>query len=418
MNVPSLDDTLSHWLNWLEALHPSEIEMGLDRVGQVAQRAQLRPAAMPVILVGGTNGKGSTVALLTLAYTRAGYKVGTYTSPHIERFNERICIDGQMLDDQSIVSALHTVEACRAPELLTYFEYTTLAAMCAFKQANCDVAILEVGLGGRLDATNLWDADCAVITNIALDHQEYLGDTREAIGLEKVAIGRRGRPLVLGDLDPPPGMLQASNDIGMELKRPDFDQLPSVAMAGEHQARNAACAVLCLEAMNHQLNVPEQHIQWALANVSVAGRFEQTHVNGVDVVLDVGHNPAAAQALNQAINERYPGHAVHMVLGIMHDKDISGVAEQLRQTVSHWYCAELDVPRAASGDQIRAHLPSNAASVSTHASVAQAFEAAHSTVLQQFESNKQAIILIAGSFFTVSAMHAHWNLEATNIGQE
>ena len=418
MNVPSLDDSLSCWLEWLEDLHPSEIEMGLARVGRVAERAQIKPARMPVILVGGTNGKGSTVALLTAIYTRAGYKVGTYTSPHINDFNERICINGNMLDDATIVKALHTVEHFREPELLTYFEYTTLASMCAFDQAQCDLAILEVGLGGRLDATNIWNADCSIITSIALDHQEYLGDTRDAIGLEKVAIGRTGKPLVLGELDPPQALLDAANEAEMLLLRPNFKQLPTVAMAGEHQARNAACALLCVETLNNQFAVSAETIEWALANVTVPGRLEHTVYNSVPVLLDVGHNPAAAMAIKQTIAAHYPNHAVHVVLGIMQDKDIAGVAEQLQSLAEAWYCAALDGARAATTAHIVSQLPADAKNVSEHCNVAEAFQTAHSKVLQQLESNGQAIILVVGSFFTVSAIRAYWHTQNTPTGQE
>ena len=240
--VPDTLAPLSTWLTWLETIHPVAIDMGLDRVSLVADRLGLRPVSKPLILVGGTNGKGSTVAMLSAIYTAAGYRVGTYTSPHISDFRERIRINGEMAAADDIVEALAYVEARRAPQTLTYFEYTTLAAMRVFLQKQCDVYVMEVGLGGRLDATNLWDADCSVVTSIALDHEEYLGSDISVIATEKAAIGRPDRVLVVGQSEPPESLFSYTLDQAIRVVYVGGlspDSLPVTSLKGAHQRRNA-----------------------------------------------------------------------------------------------------------------------------------------------------------------------------------
>jgi len=404
MSVPSPSDSLADWLAWLEHLHPSEIDMGLERVGRVADRLSIRPATMPVILVGGTNGKGSTVALLSDIYHHAGYKVGAYTSPHIDVFNERMCINSKMLEDKQIVQALHTIEAAREPESLTYFEYTTLAAMVAFEQADCDVALLEVGLGGRLDATNLWDCDCAILTSIALDHQDYLGDTIELIAAEKVAIGRPGKPLIIGEPNPPMNLLEIANAQNMGVIRIDNDNLPQPALAGMHQRRNAACALEAVQALQSKLPVESASIKAGLASVHVRGRFERMQIENQLVVLDVAHNPAAAETVCDALQGHYPDYRVLAVFSALKDKDIVGIVQALAPVVSSWYCAGLAVPRAS----VLSHLVNQIeqcqnAPVRGYDSVELAWQAAHDEA-KNTADDQPTLILIAGSFYTLAHM--------------
>jgi len=280
---------------------------------------------LPLILVGGTNGKGSTVSLLAEIYLQAGYRVGAYTSPHLDVFNERMCVDGKMLEDQAIVDALHTVELAREPETLTYFEYTTLASMVAFNRLECEVVVMEVGLGGRLDATNLWDADCSILTSIALDHQDYLGDTLEAVAAEKVAIGRAGKTLIIGEQNPPSNLIPIAEGDGMNVQRIDNNNLPQSSLAGEHQQRNAACAIAAVHDLQDRLPVHANVINSALTAVRMPGRFEQTTIASQSVVLDVAHNPAAAQSVHDALLMHYPDHHVFAVFSALSDKDIPGI---------------------------------------------------------------------------------------------
>lgn len=404
MSVPSPSDSLDLWLRWLEHLHPSEIDMGLQRVGQVATRLGLRPATMPLILVGGTNGKGSTVALLAEIYRHAGYRVGAYTSPHIDVFNERMCVDSEMLDDQIIVDALHTIESAREPESLTYFEYTTLAAMVAFSRLNCDVVVMEVGLGGRLDATNLWDCDCAILTSIALDHQDYLGDTLEAIAAEKVAIGRAGKPLIVGEQNPPANLVTIAKSAHMDLTFIDDAQLPKSGLAGKHQQRNAACAVAAIAELQNKLPVTDQSVQLGLASVYVPGRFEQLVIGSQAVVFDVAHNPAAALTVRDALLAHYPEHDVFAVFSALKDKDVVGIVNALAPAVSSWYCAGLPVPRATPLNELVEQVGlCQSAPVQGFASVEGAWNAACDAA-QSNMTSKPVVILVAGSFFTLSEM--------------
>ncbi len=417
MSAPSPDDSLEQWLSWLEQLHPTEIDMGLQRVGNVADSMGLRPAAMPLILVGGTNGKGSTVALLAEIYKHAGYRVGAYTSPHIDTFNERMCVDGQMLDDHVIVGALHAVEQARNTETLTYFEYTTLGAMVAFARMRCDVVIMEVGLGGRLDATNLWDCDCAIITSIALDHQDYLGDTVEEIAAEKVAIGRVGVPLVVGELYPPANLIDIARENKLRLVLIGGANLPQSNLAGEHQQRNAACALEAIDALQAKLNVSKKAVAAGLESVSVAGRFERLSVDGQAVVFDVAHNPAAAETVSAAMLRYYPNHHVYAVFSALKDKDLVGIVTSLAPAVSSWYCAELESPRATPLNDLMQQIEQiQSAPVEGFASIADAWSAAKFAAAN--DTKKPTVILVAGSFYTLMDMRKIVNANASEADKQ
>ncbi len=407
MTVPKPDDSLDAWLEWLELLHPTEIEMGLQRVGAVADRLNLRPSPVPLILVGGTNGKGSTVALLSEIYTHAGCKVGAYTSPHIDVFNERMRVNGEMLDDQSIVNGLHQIESYRLPETLTYFEYTTLAAMIAFKAAGCDLVVMEVGLGGRLDATNLWDCDCAIITSIALDHQDYLGDTLDAIAREKVAIGRKDTPLIVGDLNPPTAIQEVATKTGMRLQQINLNKLPVSNLKGDHQRRNAACALMAVDALQHQFTVNASSIEAGLKAVAVSGRFEKVVIDGQLAILDVAHNPAAAETVKDALAKHYPDYRVYAIFSALKDKDLVGIVSALAPAVSSWYCAELSVPRATPLDAIINTIEHcQSAPVKACASVLEAWSAAVADIQKHASTHaeQRSLVLVAGSFSTLSEL--------------
>ncbi len=411
MKSPSPKASLSDWLAWLEELHPTEIDLGLDRVSEVARRLNLTPAVMPVILVGGTNGKGSTVKLLTHAYQYAGHKTGTYTSPHIERFNERMSINGVDASDQQIVVALHEVEQSRGSTTLTYFEYTTLAGMLLFREQQCDVVILEVGLGGRLDATNLWDADCAIITSIALDHQAYLGDTRDSVAREKVAIGRANKPLIVGEPDPPSIMKELANKASMDwIQIPEHPEL-NVKLAGAHQRRNAACALEAIAQLQHKLPVSAAAIRQALASDALPGRFQQLYAGGVLNLLDVAHNPAAAVALVDTIAEVFPAAPVQLIFGVMADKDVEGVVSALQPIATNWFSTALPQPRALSSDDLAAKIKvvDPHARVTTCSDISEAWQRAMANARTHDASNSmKSLVVVVGSFFMLSALQEYW----------
>jgi len=403
--VPSSSEPLSKWLTWLETIHPVSIDMGLERVGQVADRLGMRPAQSPLILVGGTNGKGSTVSMLTAIYVAAGYRVGSYTSPHIHDFRERIQIDGEMASASEVVEALSYVESGREPQTLTYFEYTTLAAMHVFQQRQCDICVLEVGLGGRLDATNLWDADCSVVTSIALDHEDYLGSDLSVIATEKAAIGRTNHVLIVGDPDPPESLFRFAKNEGMIVKHVgelDETQLPQTGLAGIHQRRNAACAMAVVNTLSDRLPVNESIISPVLLKVVVPARFEELSIKGVTILLDVAHNPAGAAALAAAWVEQYATCQAQVLFACLADKDLGGIARALTPIAAHWHTVPLEGARTISSDELASKLRENVRTPVTHySSVSDACAAAI-----KFARENSEPILVAGSFFTIAEVRS------------
>lgn len=356
---------LAGWLSHLESLHHKTIELGLARVQAVRTALRLTPS-MPVITVGGTNGKGSTCAYLEAMLAAAGYRVGLYTSPHLLRYNERVRIDNREVDDAALCAAFAAVETARGTQSLSYFEFGTLAAVWLFARAEVDVAVLEVGLGGRLDAVNAFDPECAIVTSVDIDHTDYLGDTREKIGFEKAGIFRAGRPAICGDGQPPHSLLQHAADIGADLRvvggafsavpaanswhysgQHEYRDLPRPAMMGDYQLNNAACAIAALEALHEQLPVTEAAIRQGLLTACAAGRF-QVLPGRPEVVLDVAHNPHAARALAANLQAR-PGNGKTLALwAMLADKDIDGVVQAMQPEVDEWLLASLDVPRGAT----------------------------------------------------------------------
>lgn len=427
----SLPESLSAWLSQIESLHPKTIEMGLERVARVKQALQIE-FQCPVIVVGGTNGKGSTCAMLEAILLQAGYRVGCYTSPHLLHFNERARVNGVPASDAALCAQFAAVEAMRGDTPLTYFEFTTLAILHLFQQSALDVVILEVGLGGRLDAVNVIDADCSIVTSVDLDHMDYLGSTREQIGWEKAHIYRSGKPAICCDPAPPQSLVQHAERIGADLRlfgrdfnysgqmgqqRQQWDysgrhqrrhSLAYPALRGANQLLNATGALAALEALQDRLPISQQAVRQGLAVVELPGRF-QALAGRPTVILDVAHNPHAAAVLAQNLSSMafYP--ATHCVLGMLQDKDSAGVVRHLAGQIDHWYLATLEGARGASAEQLRAvlttqgivqqpvdgHRP-NGVTVQCFDTPAQAFRAARETAA---ESDR---ILVCGSFHTVA----------------
>lgn len=414
------------WLAYLESLHPKSIEFGLERINQVKNQLGLSLSAC-IITVGGTNGKGSTCAYLEAILLQAGYRVGLYTSPHLIHFNERVRIDAQSLSDAAWVQAFEVVQAARQalqPSVsLTYFEFITLAALWLFQQTALDVVILEVGMGGRLDAVNCIDPDCAIVTSIDLDHQEYLGHTREKIAWEKAHIFRSGRPAICADPVPPPTLRRYADEIGADLwlVGRDFNYsadkqqwayggrrlrrvgLAYPALRGANQLLNASGVLAALEALHERLPVSNQAVRTGLAVVELPGRF-QVLPGRPTVIFDVAHNPHAAAALANNLDQMGFHPYTHAVFGAMADKDLVGLIQPLLSRVDHWHLTDLPGPRAAS-----AHTLLNALltagfvldgehSVTLHADPAAAFAAAR----QRAAENDRMIVF--GSFVTVGGV--------------
>jgi len=434
--LPGLPEGLDAWLAHLEALHPrgsAGIELGLERVAAIKSRLGQRETC-PVILVGGTNGKGSTCAMLERILLAAGYRVGLYTSPHLLRYNERVRINGVAVDDASLCTAFVRVEQARCDAALTYFEFGTLAAWEVFSAADLDAIILEVGLGGRLDATNIYQPACSIVTGVDLDHMDFLGTDRESIGREKAGILRRGVPAICGDSQPPLSLVAHAEQLGASLQimgrdfgyqrqeqqwlywaRPGGDvrqqAAPEVirrgglafpALRGDKQLANAACALAALDALHQHLPVAMKDIRRGLIEIELAGRF-QVLPGRPAVVLDVAHNPQAARVLAANLGEMGFHRNTWAVFGMLADKDIDGVIEALRVSVTHWLPCTLEGRRAASADFLAGRLEAREmAVVGRFASAAAALASA------QEKAGEDDRILVFGSFLTVAAgLQAH-----------
>jgi dihydrofolate synthase/folylpolyglutamate synthase len=412
--------TLPEWLAWCERLHPHAIELGLDRVRAVADRLPIRFDA-PVISVAGTNGKGSTCAMLEAIALQAGYRTGVYTSPHLVHFQERCRIGGEVARAEALVPHFEWVEAARQGVSLTYFEFTTLAILSLMAASKLDLAILEVGLGGRLDAVNIVDADCAVITSIALDHMEYLGPDRESIGREKAGILRGGKPAIVSDPVPPRSVLDHAQQIGADLwllgrdfnfsgdpqqwawagRGRRYAGLGYPALRGANQLLNAAGVLAALESLRERIPMTAQAVRNGLAMVELPGRF-QIVPGQPALVLDVAHNPhsVAALAANLDAMGFYP--ATHGVFGAMADKDLAGMFKTMGPLVDRWYFSELPTPRAAPAEKLlaqwHAHETRKDVAASTHADPMAALAAAVAA------AGPADRIVVFGSFYTVGGV--------------
>ena len=421
MTAPEAGSSLEGWLQWLELLHPSTIDLGLERVQAVYARLALDLGKSRIVLVGGTNGKGSSVAMLAGILRAAGYSAGTYTSPHLLRYNERVCIDGEMLDDATLCAAFARVEAARGETSLTYFEFGTLAALVCFAQAAPDFLVLEVGLGGRLDAVNIVDPQVSLVTNVALDHVEWLGDTREKIGYEKAGIFRPGKPAVYAESDMPESVRAYARSIDAPLFHKGEQyvwqatgeqwQWQGLSRAGDvltleqlpfndFPVDNAAGVLQVLQLLEVPLDL--QTIRQGLADVHVAGRFQRTQYRGVEVVLDVAHNPHAAAHLASRLGALPGSPRIHLVLAMLADKDSSTVTRLLAPCATHLYLAGLQGERGAPVEIIYNHaLAAAAGAVSCHGDVPEAFAAAVEAARQ---ADADALVVVTGSFYTVAAV--------------
>jgi dihydrofolate synthase / folylpolyglutamate synthase len=404
--------TLNAWLAYIEALHPKSIAMGLDRVKVVANLLKLNPT-FPIITIAGTNGKGSTCAMLEAIYSHAGYRVGSYSSPHLLRYNERVRVNQQEISDEGLCEAFSAVEAVRGDIELTYFEMGTLAAVWYFINQGLDVAILEVGMGGRLDAVNAFESTCAIVTSIDLDHMEYLGDTREKIGFEKAGIYRSNKLAICGDENPPQSLIAFSNVIGANLQligrdfavkktlegwqyiaANDHLAMPPLSLQGDFQLNNAACVIRAVMHLQHLLPVSEVNIHNALSTVTLIGRFYKVQSNP-SIFVDVAHNPQAAKSLSHNLQTDACSGRTLAVFAMLADKDIGGVISALKPQISAWYLADLHNMRGAKASDLQDKLEGVVA-VKTFINVDSALKAACNDAV------KNDRIIIFGSFYTVA----------------
>lgn len=415
--------TLEAWLALLETRHPQSIDLGLQRCGEVYQRLGSPRPAQKVFTVAGTNGKGSTVAYLAAMSSATGLRFGTYTSPHIFRFNERICVMGETVDDETLVSAFGQVEAARETVSLTYFEFTTLAGLLILQQAELDCVVLEVGLGGRLDTVNLVDTDCAVITPIGLDHLDFLGPDLDSIAREKAGIIRAGTPVVCSEREPPAPVLQTATRLKAPVYRRgvDFDlqkdpsgdkelrfssagwsmSVPAPSLAGDYQRDNLAAALCAFGTLYPDCLDRPGTIASAIQAVSVPGRLQRIN-STPEILLDVGHNAMAAEAVAAFLAQQGPGTHTLCVLAMLADKPAEQVALAMRCVCEHWICAGLPGERGQAGSvlaqRVRSVLPQ--ADIQTVVTVEDAMQAAVAT-------SGIDRILVFGSFVTIASA-ADW----------
>lgn len=436
-DVVHIPKSLDAWLSYIESLHPKSISMGLDRVNRMIARLNLSPK-FPIITVAGTNGKGSTCAMLAQIYKQAGYQVGCYTSPHLLRYNERVRVNGVEASDAELCVAFSAVDAARVGAdnieiALTYFEVGTLAAMWHFMQANIDIAIMEIGLGGRLDAVNAFEPSSAIVTSVALDHQDYLGDTRELIGFEKAGVYRNSVPAICGDINPPASLIAHAEQIQADFKRihQDFGYLtvgncwqflqngsvvytlPKPTLQGSYQLANASCAIAAVESLQSKLPVLLDAMASAMQQVSLAGRFQviaTNQSNAPRVILDVAHNPHAAKALSEnlkACKVQYTQTNVEIcpaktfaVFAMLADKDMQGVVSELQNEIDVWYVASIDHARGAQASDLTEVIVgvNPAAEIKMFDNANNAYQQA---CIDMRENDK---MIVFGSFFTVSSV--------------
>jgi dihydrofolate synthase/folylpolyglutamate synthase len=417
MSVKNLDE----WLNWQSSLHPREIELGLTRCRTVAQCLNLLPLPFPSISVAGTNGKGSSVILLDSILSAANYRIGRFTSPHLLRYNERICVAGIEASNNQICEAFERIEAVRNEISLTYFEFSTLAALLIFQQQQVDLAILEVGLGGRLDSVNIIDSDIALITAIDIDHIDWLGKDRETIGFEKAGIFRTHHPAVCSDVNPPQSLIQHAEQLQTPLsylgrdfnyikKQPNAKtwiwqsqtttyELPLPRLQGDYQLQNAAGVLQVLELLkNHSFSVPESAISQGLTNAELLGRFQILSGGRVTQILDVAHNPLGAKVLTDLLSQSPCQGKTHALVGMLKDKDIAAVFRIMKKTITHWHIACLKVQRSASLAYLVEHLNNigvDDENINTYSSITEAYKYLLASVS---ETDR---IIVFGSFHTI-----------------
>ncbi|MFL6712193.1 MAG: bifunctional tetrahydrofolate synthase/dihydrofolate synthase, partial [Sulfurifustis sp.] len=414
--------TLSDWLAYIERLHPRSIDLGLERVVAVLDALDLREPPYAIVTVGGTNGKGSTVAMCEAMLRAGGYRVGSYMSPHLVRYNERVRIDGQAVSDDALCVAFERVEARRRDVQLTYFEYGTIAALDILRNAKVEIGVLEVGMGGRLDAVNAVDPDAAIVTSVGVDHTNWLGPDRESIGREKAGIFRAARPAICGDLDPPQSLLETASrvDASLYLYGRDFSAtpteggwtyecrgrrrsgLPFPALRGDYQLRNAACALTALDTVADRFPLTQAQVRDGLLAAFVPGRF-QVLPGLPSTILDVAHNADAARVFAANLRRHRVAGRTYAVFGMLADKDIAAVAQTVADQVDGWYVASLPGPRGGTAEDVSAMLTKAGvrAPIERFARVVEAYEAAcaRATPIDR--------VLVFGSFYTVGDILAH-----------
>ena len=407
---------LSDWLSYLEQLHPKTIELGLERVAKVKQAMRLNPV-FPIITVGGTNGKGSVCAMLEAILTDSGYQVGCYTSPHLLSYNERVRVNRSEISDEDLCNAFEAVDQARGDTGLTYFEFGTLGAVWHFMQKKVDVAILEVGLGGRLDAVNAFDADCAIVTSIDMDHMDYLGDTREAIGLEKIGIFRQGKPAICAEPNVPVCVQDYMDKSGTKVQQIGRDftftrmdnqwrfegsrssrhALPYPALRGDFQLHNAAACLAALDELKDRFPVTANNIRNGLLATQLKGRFQVLPGRPV-VILDVAHNPHAAAALRDNLKRMPCAGNTIAVFAMLADKDIVGVVQALEQQIDYWLLADIKENRGATAQALQNVLAAEGGVKNSEMfeSVSEAYRRA---CIMASENDR---IIVFGSFHTVA----------------
>jgi len=410
------DYSLDDWLRRFETLHPKKIDLTLDRVTAVIDRLELKPSPYKVVTVAGTNGKGSCVAMLESIYRHAGYTVGAFTSPHLWRFNERIRVNGTDAQDPELVELFEIVDSTLGAITLSYFESSTVAALLHFARRRVDVAVLEVGMGGRLDASNAVDTDCALVVSIDLDHREWLGDDREAIGREKAGIMRRGKPAVIADRDPPKSVVAYAAAEGAlpRLIGRDFDLrrapggwrraagddrvLPVPPFGGDEQLGNAAACAAVVDSLGSDLPVSDDALAEGIRTAYLRGRFERATVDGVEWIFDVAHNPAAIAIFAASLARLPRALRTLAVFAAMRDKDLAGVIAPLVPSVDTWFVAQANTERGATGDELRDVLAAGGASA-----IEVTPDVAASTAAARAAAQSGARVIVFGSFVTVGA---------------
>lgn len=417
--------TLSEWLDWQECLHLSSIDLGLERVSRVAERLQLLHLPFPVISVAGTNGKGSSTAMLQSIYQQAGYKTGAYTSPHLLRYNERISIAGHPANDDALCDAFTQINQARGEISLTSFEFGTLAAALLFVQQDIDIALFEIGLGGRLDAVNIWDADIALITSIAIDHESWLGNNRDDIAIEKAGIMRSNRPVICGDRHPPSTIASEANRVGAKLIQRDIDfsliqnptdkysttwkwcdhqhnktlVLPLPALAGRFQLDNAANVIATLTQLQQHLPVSTKAIEKGLVNTVLTGRLE-TISECPNVLIDVAHNPHAAKQLADYLQQHpYNGKTVAL-FSVFKDKDLTGIITPFKALIDQWYITSLETSRGQTAAEIKSKL--SKLDINNTTIVSNDFKKAMQDVKNALKCQDRLVVF--GSFLLVSGV--------------
>lgn len=420
--------SLDEWLAWQETLHPTEIDLGLERVAAVAADLDLLKPSCPVITVAGTNGKGSCVALLDAVLRAAGCRTGVYTSPHLLAYNERIRVNGRPATDGQLCAAFERIDRVRGERSLTYFEFGTLAALEIFRGAAPDVMVLEVGLGGRLDAVNIIDPDVALVTSIDLDHTAWLGEDREAIGREKAGIFRAGRPAVCGDPSPPASLFASAqglnarwhargNSFTVECGDGDWtwrsteralEHLPLPALSGAHQLDNAAAVLQVLDCLRDTLPVGRDAIESGLRSVRLAGRFERIP-GPVERVLDVAHNPQGGRTLARALADAPVSGDTHLVLGMLADKDVKAFVAPLLPLVNTWYPGGLAVPRGLGLDALRERLRDTITQERLGEGGDTVLDAYHHAMAAAHPGDR---VVVCGSFYSVAEVAAELDAQS------